>query len=47
MQKLFDTVGVAYTFYILGFIYMILILGSAQYIGKTTGRISARGVQAG
>jgi OFA family oxalate/formate antiporter-like MFS transporter len=34
MQKLFDTVGVAYTFYILGFIYMILILGSAQYMEK-------------
>ncbi len=34
MQSLFDAVGVANAFYILGFIYMILILASARYIEK-------------
>jgi len=34
MQSLFDAVGVANAFYILGFIYMILILSSARYIEK-------------
>jgi OFA family oxalate/formate antiporter-like MFS transporter len=34
MQSLFDAVGVANAFYILGFIYMFLILSSARYIEK-------------
>lgn len=34
MQKLFDTVGVAYAFYILGVVYMFLILISARYMEK-------------
>lgn len=34
MQSLFDSVGVSNTFYILGVIYMILILASAQYIER-------------
>jgi len=34
MQKLFDTVGVANAFYILGVVYLILILSSAQYIER-------------
>ncbi|MFB9057471.1 OFA family MFS transporter [Mariniflexile ostreae] len=34
MQSLFDSVGIANTFYILGAIYMILILSSAQYIER-------------
>ncbi len=34
MQSLFDTVGVSNTFYILGVIYMILILSSARYMEK-------------
>ena len=32
MQKLFDTVGIANTFYSLGCIYMFLILASSQYL---------------
>lgn len=34
MQSLFDSVGVANAFYILGVIYMILILSSARYIER-------------
>ncbi|GAA4270601.1 L-lactate MFS transporter [Hyunsoonleella aestuarii] len=34
MQSLFDAVGVSNAFYILGLIYMILILSSARYIEK-------------
>jgi OFA family oxalate/formate antiporter-like MFS transporter len=34
MQKLFDSVGVANAFYILGVIYSILILSSASYIER-------------
>lgn len=34
MQSLFDTVGVSNAFYILGVIYMILILSSARYIER-------------
>jgi OFA family oxalate/formate antiporter-like MFS transporter len=34
MAKLFETVGVANTFYVLGTIYMILILSSARYIER-------------
>lgn len=34
MQSLFDSVGVANAFYILGVIYMILILSSASYIER-------------
>ncbi len=34
MQSLFDAVGVSNAFYILGVIYMILILSSARYIEK-------------
>lgn len=34
MQKLFETVGVANAFYILGIIYVILILSSSRYIEK-------------
>ncbi|MCB9426891.1 MAG: OFA family MFS transporter [Flavobacteriales bacterium] len=34
MAKLFETVGVATTFYILGAIYMALILSSARYIER-------------
>ncbi len=34
MQKLFETVGVANTFYVLGIVYMILILSSARYIER-------------
>ena len=34
MQSLFDTVGVSNAFYVLGVIYMILILSSARYIEK-------------
>ncbi|WOD42442.1 L-lactate MFS transporter [Hwangdonia lutea] len=34
MQSLFDAVGVSNAFYILGFIYMILILSSARYIER-------------
>lgn len=34
MQKLFDTVGVSNAFYVLGIIYMILILSSARYIER-------------
>lgn len=34
MQSLFDSVGVANAFYILGVIYMVLILASAQYIER-------------
>lgn len=34
MAKLFETVGVATTFYILGTIYMALILSSARYIER-------------
>jgi MFS transporter, OFA family, oxalate/formate antiporter len=34
MQSLFETVGVSNAFYILGAIYMILILSSARYIEK-------------
>ena len=34
MQSLFDSVGVANAFYILGVIYMILILSSANYIER-------------
>lgn len=34
MQSLFDTVGVSNAFYVLGIIYMILILSSARYIER-------------
>ncbi|WP_341216133.1 OFA family MFS transporter [uncultured Wocania sp.] len=34
MQSLFDAIGVSNAFYILGIIYMILILSSARYIEK-------------
>lgn len=34
MQSLFDSVGVANAFYILGAIYMVLILSSARYIER-------------
>lgn len=34
MQSLFDSVGVANAFYILGVIYMVLILSSASYIER-------------
>ena len=34
MQSLFDAVGVSNAFYILGLIYMVLILSSARYIEK-------------
>lgn len=34
MQKLFDTVGVIYAFYILGAIYMTVIFASARYIER-------------
>lgn len=34
MQSLFDSVGVSNAFYILGLIYMVLILSSARYIEK-------------
>ncbi|WP_299123782.1 OFA family MFS transporter [uncultured Winogradskyella sp.] len=34
MQSLFDAVGVSNTFYVLGVIYMILILSSARYIER-------------
>ena len=34
MQKLFETVGVANAFYVLGVIYMVLILSSSRYIEK-------------
>ncbi len=34
MQSLFDAVGVSNAFYVLGVIYMILILSSARYIEK-------------
>jgi len=34
MQSLFDTVGVSNAFYVLGLIYMVLILSSARYIEK-------------
>ena len=34
MQTLFDSVGVSNAFYVLGVIYMILILSSARYIEK-------------
>ena len=34
MAKLFETVGVSNAFYILGMIYMVLILSSARYIEK-------------
>ncbi|MDH3321741.1 MAG: OFA family MFS transporter [Flavobacteriaceae bacterium] len=34
MAKLFETVGVSNAFYILGVIYMVLILSSARYIEK-------------
>lgn len=34
MQSLFDSVGVANAFYVLGVIYMVLILASAQYIER-------------
>ncbi|GAL69894.1 major facilitator:oxalate:formate antiporter [Jejuia pallidilutea] len=34
MQSLFDSVGVSNAFYILGVIYMVLILSSARYIER-------------
>lgn len=34
MAKLFDTVGVSNAFYVLGVIYMVLILSSARYIER-------------
>ncbi len=34
MQSLFDAVGVANAFYVLGIVYMILILSSARYIER-------------
>ncbi|MCK5815051.1 MAG: OFA family MFS transporter [Flavobacteriaceae bacterium] len=34
MQSLFDSVGVANTFYILGVVYMVLILSSSSYIER-------------
>lgn len=34
MQSLFDAVGVSTAFYVLGLIYMVLILSSARYIEK-------------
>lgn len=34
MAKLFETVGVANTFYVLGFVYMVLIFSSSLYIER-------------
>jgi OFA family oxalate/formate antiporter-like MFS transporter len=34
MQKLFDTVGVANAFYVLGVLYMLLIMSSASFIER-------------
>jgi OFA family oxalate/formate antiporter-like MFS transporter len=47
MQKLFDSVGVANTFYVLGFIYSILILSSAQYIERPPKDYAPSGFQKG
>ncbi|QIL37963.1 OFA family MFS transporter [Pedobacter sp. HDW13] len=47
MQTLFDGIGVANAFYVLGIIYLILILCSAQYIEKPPANYLPDGFQAG
>ena len=47
MQKLFETVGVSNTFYVLGIVYMILILSSARYIERPPEGYAPEGYKAG
>ncbi|WP_010136735.1 L-lactate MFS transporter [Ochrovirga pacifica] len=47
MAKLFESVGVANAFYILGIIYMILILSSARYIERPPEGYVPNGFKAG
>jgi OFA family oxalate/formate antiporter-like MFS transporter len=47
MAKLFETVGVSNAFYILGMIYMVLILSSARYIEKPPVNYVPEGYQEG
>ncbi|WP_242203650.1 L-lactate MFS transporter [Aestuariivivens insulae] len=47
MQSLFDAVGVSNAFYILGVIYMVLILASARYIEKPPEGYLPEGFQKG
>ena len=47
MQKLFDMVGVSNAFYILGAIYMVLILSSARYIERPPEGYKPRGFSSG
>jgi len=47
MQQLFETVGVSNTFYILGIIYMALILSSARYIERPPADYAPKGYKIG
>jgi len=47
MAKLFETVGVSNAFYILGVIYMVLILSSARYIERPPLGYAPKGYQEG
>ena len=47
MQKLFDSVGVANAFYILGTIYTVLILSSARYIERPPAGYAPEGFKEG
>ncbi len=47
MQSLFDAVGVANAFYVLGIVYMILILSSARYIESPPERYLPKGFKPG
>jgi len=47
MAKLFETVGISNAFYILGVIYMVLILSSARYIERPPLGYAPKGYQEG
>lgn len=47
MQKLFDAIGISNTFYVLGIIYIILILSSSRYIEKPPEGYLPKGYKAG
>lgn len=46
MNKLIVSVGIANTFYILGFIYFVLIISSAQYLSKPADDYAPEGMKA-
>ncbi len=47
MQELFETVGVSNAFYILGIVYMVIILASARYIERPPANYTPKGYAPG